>query len=62
VRDIRVIERSQHLRFALETGQAVRVVGEGGRKGLDGHLAPQLRIRRPPDLAMPPSPSFAVMR
>src|SRR5262249_17236983 len=51
VRDIRVIQRSQHLRFVLETGQAVRVVGEGGRKDLDGHFAPQLRIRRPPDLA-----------
>src|SRR5262245_60670424 len=51
VRDIRVIERSQHLRFALETGQAGRVVGEGGGKDLDGHLAPQLRICRLPDLA-----------
>src|SRR5262245_40626247 len=51
MRDIRVIERSQHPRFALETGQAVRVAGEGGRKHLDGHLAPQLRVRRPPNLA-----------
>ena len=51
VRDVGVIERSQHLRFALETGQAVRVFGEGGWKNLDGHLASQLRVCCPPDLA-----------
>src|SRR5262249_13344221 len=65
VRDIRVIQRSQHPRFALETSQAVRVVGESGRKDFDGHLAPQLRIRRPPDLAhaaLAPLRADAVMR
>ena len=49
-RDVRVIEGGQHLRFPPETGETLRVLRDGGREHLDGHLAPELRVVRAVDL------------
>ena len=46
-----MVERRQHLRFALEPGQALRVVGEEVRENLDGDVAVQLGVACPIDLA-----------
>ena len=46
-RDVRVVERGEHLRLTLEPRETVRVGRERGREDLDRHLALQLRIRRP---------------
>src|SRR4029453_7682950 len=39
-----MVQRRQHLRFAAEASQSVRIEGEGGGQNLDGHVAPQLGI------------------
>ena len=44
--DVRVVERGEHMRFALEPREALRVVREGGQQDLDRDLAMQLRIAR----------------
>ena len=44
--DVRMIQRREDLRFALEPGDAVRIVGEDVREDLDRDFAPQLRIAR----------------
>src|SRR5262249_20149815 len=51
--DIRVIERSQHLCFAGETGHPLGILREGLRKDFDGDLAMELRVRRTIDFAHP---------
>src|SRR5947207_2547044 len=44
-RDVRMVQRRQHSRFALETRHAVAIVAEGFGKKLDGHTAAQPRVR-----------------
>ena len=54
--DVGVVERCQQPRFALETGQAFRVLGIAGREDLDGDLPVQARIPGAVDLAHAPGP------
>lgn len=49
--DVRVIERCERLRFALEPCHPVGIGRKGVRKDLDRNLAAERRIGRPPDLA-----------
>ena len=49
--DVRMVERRQHLRFALETRESLRVGGEEVRQNLDGHVTVQLRVACPIDFA-----------
>ena len=51
--DVRMIERREHARFALEPGETVRIRRKGGRQHLDRHIAAQRRIARPVHLAHP---------
>ena len=44
--DVRMIQRSQHLRFALKTGEPFGIVRERFRQNLDGHVAPELGVVR----------------
>ena len=46
-----MIERREHLRFALEARQAIGIAGERRRQHLDRDVAIQLRIARAIDLA-----------
>jgi hypothetical protein len=46
-----VVERREHSRFALETGEAIRIAGEGVRQDLQRDLAIQLGIARAVHLA-----------
>ena len=60
--DVLVVERSEHLGFAFEAGEAFGVAGERVRENLDGHLAPErgvscARYTSP----MPPAPSLPVI-
>src|SRR6516225_21742 len=49
-RDIRMIERRQYLRLALETRHAVGIRGESVGQQFDRDLAPELRVGGAPDL------------
>ena len=49
--NVRVVERGQHLRLALETGDAIRITCEGFRQDLQRDLAIQLGIARAIHLA-----------
>ncbi len=51
VRDVRMIERCQHLRLSAETGKAVRIVGDCGQQHLDRNVAIQFRVARAIHLA-----------
>ena len=51
VGDVRVVERGEQLRLALEAGEALRVGGEGRGQDLDRDLAPELRVGGAIDLA-----------
>jgi hypothetical protein len=42
--DVRMIQRGEELRFALEPREPVRIVGEMIRQNLEGDVAQQLRI------------------
>ena len=53
LRDVRMIERREELRFPAEPRQAIGIVGDGGQQDLDRHVAIQLRIARAIDLAHP---------
>ena len=44
--DVLVVERSEHLGFAFEAGEAFGVAGERVRENLDGHLAPERGVSR----------------
>jgi hypothetical protein len=44
--DVRVIERREHTRFALESRESLGVGGECARQHLDGHVAPEARVAR----------------
>ena len=39
LRDVRMIERREHLRFSPEAGEAIGIVGDGGQQDLDRDLA-----------------------
>jgi len=51
--DVRVVERGEHLRLALEPGEPVGIVDERVWKDLDGDVAIELRVARLVDLAHP---------
>ena len=61
-RDIRMVERRQHLRLAREPRHAVGVLREGFGNDFDGDFAIQLGVGGAVNFPMPPSPSLAVMR
>jgi hypothetical protein len=46
-----VIQRGEHLRFALETRHALGVCGEALRQDFERDVATQLRVARPIHLA-----------
>ncbi len=52
-RDVWMIERGEHLRLALEPGDAVGI-SETLAHDLDGDRSAELRVARPVDLAHPP--------
>ena len=52
-RDVRVVERREDFGLALETCEAFRVGRACGRQYLHRHVALQLRVGRPVDLAHP---------
>ena len=41
-----MIQRSQHFRFALKTGEPFGIVRERFRQDFDGHVAPELGVVR----------------
>ena len=49
--DVRMIQRGQHLGFAVEARKPLRIAGEGLWQNLDRDLALQLRVARAIDLA-----------
>ena len=49
--NVRMIERCQRPRLALEPRQPIRIVGERGWKDLDRHVAAKSGIPRPVNLA-----------
>ena len=53
-RDVRVVQRSDGLGFALEAGNPVGIPGERSGQHLDRDISIQLRIRRAVDLPLPP--------
>ncbi len=50
-RDVGVVELGEQLRLALEARQPLRVLGEGSRQELEGHIAVEAGVAGPPDLA-----------
>ena len=46
-----MVELSEELRLALETGEALGILGEGGGQNLERHLAVELRVVGAVDLA-----------
>jgi len=48
-RDVRMVQRREKARLALESGKTLGVVGEVLRQDLDGDVAAELRIARPVD-------------
>ena len=55
-RDIRVVETGQHLRFALEPGDPIRIGGEGVGQDLQSDIAAELGVGGAIDLAHPALP------
>ena len=53
MRDVRMIERGEHLRFALEARQALGVVRERVGQDLDRDVASELRVAGAIHLAHP---------
>ena len=51
VRDVRMVERGEDLRFALEPGEAIGIVGEGIRQHLHRDVAIELGVARAIHLA-----------
>ena len=56
MRDVRMIEGRERLRFAREPGQAIGIAGEGVRKDLQRDVAIQLRVVARYTSPMPPAP------
>ena len=44
--DVRMIQRRQHFRFALKTGEPFGIVRKRFRQNFDGHVAPELGVMR----------------
>ena len=44
LRDVRMIERGQRLRFAREAGESIMIGGERVRQDLQGDVAIELRV------------------
>jgi hypothetical protein len=57
--DVRVVERGDRPRLALEAGEAVGAGREVGGQHLDRDLAAQAGVARAVDLALPPEPRGA---
>ena len=53
--DVRMIQRGKNLGFPPEARQPFGIVGEGGRKDLQGDVATELRVLRAIHLAHPPA-------
>ena len=53
VRDVRMVEGREHLRFALEARNAIRVLRDGVRQDFQRDITSELRIARAIDLAHP---------
>ena len=53
LRDARMVQRCEHLRFTLEAGQTLGIRGQRGRQYFDGDLAVEPHINRTVDLAHP---------
>ena len=53
VRDVRVIQRGEHLSLAAEAREAIGIVGHGGEEDLDRHVAIQPPIATAVDFAHP---------
>ena len=51
--DVRVVQRRQHARFALQARHPVGIIGERGRQNLDRDIAAKACVVRPEDLAHP---------
>ncbi len=51
VRDVRVVEGGEHLRFAAEAREPIRIARDGRDQNLDGHVAIELRVAGAIDLA-----------
>src|SRR5207247_8796363 len=51
--DVRVVQRGESPRLALEPRQPFRIGGHGFRQNLDRNLAPELRILRPVHFSHP---------
>ena len=51
MRDVRMVERRQHLRFALEPREPFGIGGEQIRQDFDGDVAIELRVAGAVDLA-----------
>ena len=56
LRDVRMIQRGEDLRFAAEAGQAFGVVGDTGEEHLDGDVALELGVARAVHLAHSTAP------
>ena len=54
--DVRMRERGDRLRLALESRARGRIDGKRGRQNLEGDVAMQFRVTRAIDLPMPPAP------
>jgi hypothetical protein len=46
-RDVRMIERGEHLRLALQAGEPFRIAGKSLGQDLQRHFALQPRVARP---------------
>jgi len=53
LRDVRVIQRGERLRFAFESRQSIRIVGERVGKNLQRDVTIEFRVPRAIDLAHP---------
>src|SRR6516165_7940651 len=51
LRDVRMVERGEHLGFTVEAGDALGIVGEGSRQDLQGNVATELRVLGAVDFA-----------
>jgi hypothetical protein len=54
--DVRVVERGEEVRLALETGEALGVLSDLGREDLDGHVTVKVGVGGAVDLAHAPGP------
>ena len=59
-RDVRMIERGEDFRLALEAREPIGIAGDRGRQDLDRDLPLQLGVGRRYTSPMPPAPICAV--